>query len=331
MPLDPGIDIILWVQSGPEWFLTAMKWVSIVGVGGLYFFAIAVVYWVVNRGAGLKLALFLTFSGSLNALAKLWLHMPRPYWLDLRIRPLELHSSFGMPSGHAQTAAVTWLGTAWLIKKWWAWVVALLALAAIGVSRVALGVHSPLQVLVGWALGLALLGAFVLFERLLWPRLSHWQTWRLALSIVGLGGLVILVSLLVRWTLNDWHVPVAWQQRMGKALGPDPLPLKDVLRSGGAFIGLALGALWAHRTGLWSLSRDFRSRVVTLVFGLTGVAGILLGGRLLRPQAAFAVGALHLVRSLVMGWWITGGTLWAADRVLRLGRRDVADSSESLH
>lgn len=76
---------------------------------------------------------------------------------------------FGYPSGHSAQAAAAWLGLALVLAARWParrrLVLAFgLAIAGlVGASRVILGVHSPTDVLAGWALGAAV--ALVLAPR----------------------------------------------------------------------------------------------------------------------------------------------------------------------
>lgn len=73
-------------------------------------------------------------------------------------------AGFSFPSGHTVGTTVVWLLSAWMLGHWVisrrairivVWALALLVIAAVGVSRVYLGVHFPSDVLAAWALGAA--------------------------------------------------------------------------------------------------------------------------------------------------------------------------------
>lgn len=100
-------------------------------------------------------------SALLNTVVKAGVQRDRPDYPGTVIDPLG--SSF--PSGHSQSVVVTWVSV--LLVVGWATVLAgqaarvasvlfvVLAVAAVGWSRVALGVHWPSDVLGGWSLGSA--------------------------------------------------------------------------------------------------------------------------------------------------------------------------------
>ena len=102
----------------------------------------------------------------LAALLKRIVDRDRPYVVLPEAEPLlRWDASASFPSGHAATSAAGAVILAYLIGSR-AWAVAVLA-AAVAFSRVYIGVHYPLDVLVGAALGAAVaLVAIVLLRRL---------------------------------------------------------------------------------------------------------------------------------------------------------------------
>jgi hypothetical protein len=141
------------------------------------------------------------FSATLNIwLKQLW-SIPRPGDLALdgllqrseikgRVTPLrEAHLS-AFPSGHSQSAAVTWgylahhqnSGTR---RRPWAWYVAALLAVLTAFSRLYLGVHFPQDVVAGLAIGASYLAVWM------WafPAVRSWlgglrQRWRYVLALL---------------------------------------------------------------------------------------------------------------------------------------------------
>ena len=120
---------------------------------------------------------------------------------------------YAFPSGHAAAATVGWLGLAWALGNEDRRPVALAGglVVAVAVSRVALGVHRPIEVLAGVAVGLGyLLVTFVLLGR---PRRAFVLAGLIgaispiAIGVTGDSLLVAAVALgtAVGWLLIDEH------------------------------------------------------------------------------------------------------------------------------
>jgi undecaprenyl-diphosphatase len=118
--------------------------------GGTYLFMslIVIVLWLKGEK---KLAIYLALGLIVDALLvsdlKIMIHRPRPYEV-LPIMPLELAENLrSLPSGHTATA---FLSATILSRFYSKYMVVLFVIAAsIGFSRVYIGVHYPLDVIVG--------------------------------------------------------------------------------------------------------------------------------------------------------------------------------------
>jgi undecaprenyl-diphosphatase len=120
----------------------------------------AVFLWLTNHrySAGLLLVGILGASVLNIALKDAFLR-PRP----TSVHPLTVVGSTSFPSGHAMVSFVAYAAVALLVSRLESgavlrtitWLLALLLIAAIGVSRVYLGVHYPSDVVAGYLAGLA--------------------------------------------------------------------------------------------------------------------------------------------------------------------------------
>ncbi|MBW2095775.1 MAG: phosphatase PAP2 family protein [Deltaproteobacteria bacterium] len=138
-------------QAG--WRISPVLWQLVTFLGGTLT-ALALLLLAARGHAQLVWSAFLAglFSFAWSHALKVWLDVPRPpavlgpEMLHV-IGPRLKHGSF--PSGHA-TTAFTMAGIVALRVKKWPWRLCLLALAAlVGLSRITVGVHWPLDVLVG--------------------------------------------------------------------------------------------------------------------------------------------------------------------------------------
>jgi len=71
---------------------------------------------------------------------------------------LAVETSLSFPSGHSSNAAAVFLAIGWvLVREGYrariVWPLAILMVAAVGVSRIVLGVHWPTDVIAGWCVG----------------------------------------------------------------------------------------------------------------------------------------------------------------------------------
>ncbi|MDT8282883.1 MAG: phosphatase PAP2 family protein [Gammaproteobacteria bacterium] len=123
-------------------------------------------------------ALFITgimLSGiALSTLLKHWIARPRPQL----VAHLDHVSSPSFPSGHALNNTLFYLTMALLlvpmlrrqISRWALYTSAISLSLMIGISRIALGVHWPSDVLAGWIIATAWLGLWIMLARYYWPK-----------------------------------------------------------------------------------------------------------------------------------------------------------------
>jgi undecaprenyl-diphosphatase len=164
-------DVFTWVvehRAPPfDWLFVAL---SAAGQGALLWILLAPVLAVLARRPPLVTTLVTAATvwtaDLLATLLKAVFDRSRPYDAVPEADPLlrwDVGSSF--PSGHAATSAAGAIVLAYLLGRW-GWWLALLA-AAVAFSRVYVGVHYPLDVLGGAALGAVVgLAAVALVRRL---------------------------------------------------------------------------------------------------------------------------------------------------------------------
>ena len=305
-------DLILWLQARGAVPAAVMKFLSGVGRGVVYYTLGALVWWSGRKRLGFRLLGLLTLSGIANSLLKMALHEPRPYWVWEGVRGLAHHTSYGMPSGHAQSAAVFLGGLALSERgRWWVWAAALPAIFAIGLSRVWLGVHSPAQVAVGWLVGLGIAWSWIRLEDPVASRLGHWPRWKqiAAASVVPLASLVLGLAIKAA-LLASWQVPRAWVHRAGARFPDDPFPLYHLAQASGALLGLSLGALVSRRLAPEPMGPR---TLVRFLVGLVVLGLWALLGKLLNLRQAHA--AVPFTYSLMSGLMVSAGLPWLFDRL----------------
>lgn len=134
-----------------------------------YIVALLVAYLAIDASAARVLGLGLLASFYLNQQLKAAFDTARPYVEHPELLRSEAAYETGpgaaFPSGHAQSAATFWGAVAGLARRRWATAAAVAMIAAIGVTRLYLGVHWPVDVAGGVAIGLAAAAATLWLAR----------------------------------------------------------------------------------------------------------------------------------------------------------------------
>ncbi|TDC88935.1 phosphatase PAP2 family protein [Actinomadura sp. 7K507] len=264
-----------------------------------------------------RATVILLFSAFVNTFLKLLFHDPRPYWTDPTVEGEQPHSSFGMPSGHAQNAPVAWGFWAAHSRRRPLWAATAVIIALIGLSRVFLGVHSIGQVLAGWGIGLALLAAGLFLEPVI---VSWWTRHHLAVQM-ALALAVPLLLLGAAWVafqpIQDWRWPNAWARAIRAAGGDtEPVDLVESARLAGGFSGVLAGFSLLAARGWFDAAGELWRRLARLPVALAGAAVVYLPALLFDGTDLVQA---YIVQA-VLGLWVTAGAPEAFVR-LRLAAR----------
>ncbi len=123
-----------------------------------------VLFWCVDKYVGYY-TLFVGFTGTLtNQFMKLWFRVPRPWVLDENFTILEqareAATGYSFPSGHTQSAVGTFGCIATTTKNKVIRIAAIVIAVLVPVSRMYIGVHTPLDVGVSILVAIALILIF---------------------------------------------------------------------------------------------------------------------------------------------------------------------------
>lgn len=298
--------------------LGLMHVLSFLGGIGFYLSAVAVVHWCASRRFGAAAAILLAVSSTVNVLLKVLLREPRPFWIDPSITGHEPIDSFGMPSGHAQHAVVAWGLLAAHLRRPWAYAAAAAMVGLISTSRVALGVHSPGQILAGWVVGGALLAAHLIAG----PAVARWWRAHRPAARLAVSTAVTAILLAAGWavvgTLRGWRMPRSWDAAITAAGGAaDPAAAESVAMATGLLFGVLAGLAWASGHGGHGSHRahgsnhahrgtdgtDGAPRLLgRIAVGGAGAVVVLAAGTLAAPHPVI----LFVVFALLGAWAMAG-------------------------
>jgi membrane-associated phospholipid phosphatase len=309
--LDSGIKIILFLQNLGGWLMAPMQFFSFLGNEEFFLIVMPIFLWCINMSVGLRLGFLSLIGGNLNAVFKLVFHAPRPYWIDPGVHAYVTETSFGIPSGHAQNSTSVWGGLAKSYKERWLWIVSILAVFFIGLSRLYNGVHFPTDVLAGWVIGALVLWIYIISEKkviswLLSKSLNVQLFWALVFSLF-----FILLASLAKISLGAWTLPQLWVANASAAAPGSPpitpLSLSGIISDAGALFGVAAGAILLPSWGGYIVKGPAGKLALRFFVGLIGVLAIWRGLDLILPGGEDLLGfSLRYLRYAATGFWISG-------------------------
>ena len=184
--LEWGIEIVLWFQQFSPGFDLMFKIFTFSGEEMFYLLFLPVIIWCISMRFGVRLMILFLFNAYFNSFAKLIVDQPRPFNIDNRVKQIVHASGGGLPSGHTQNALVFWTYLARHFKHKWLWILTVVMIIFVPMSRVYLGVHFPTDLLGGYILGIIVLLLFIKLDQ----PVTDWLKKR------GLG-LQLIMSLLI--------------------------------------------------------------------------------------------------------------------------------------
>lgn len=309
LELGLGLDLVQWLQSLRTPAVEAV-FAPFNPLGGTLFYLLLLplLTWCVDASFGRRAALTFLVVVFVNLGLKLWWARPRPFHVSAAIQPSFFVRGPGIPSGHAMMAAAIWGMVAAEARRRWVTAAVLLYVFLMGLSRLVAGVHFPQDVLVGWLLGAAAVGAFAWLE----PGLGRWLLARPLGLQIALGVAAGLTMLLTFRLLVPFGDPVF--RRYG-------------LLVGGTFLGGAVGIALERRFLGFSASGSLAERAGRFLLGGAVLVGLFTGARRLGGVAGAGPVAmlLPLVGYGLVGLWLSLGAPWL---FVRLGwaRREAASA-----
>ncbi|HDR7794165.1 TPA: phosphatase PAP2 family protein [Bacillus luti] len=140
-----NIDILFleWMTRLEGSVLTLFfKLVSSIANETLYLVIISILYWCVSKRKAFHMIVMLCFSGYIGIVVKEFMKIPRPYTYDgVQALYEKSASGYSFPSTHVQLATTFWGSFMTLFKKRIIWIIGIVFIALIAISRLYLRVH----------------------------------------------------------------------------------------------------------------------------------------------------------------------------------------------
>lgn len=265
----------------------AMNAITHLGSDTAVILALCALLWLCGRRIALRVAITFGCCALTNQLIKVLFAVPRPWLRDSRLVPVESAvadaTGYSFPSGHTQTATSLYASIALTFRRHWLSACCAACILGVMCSRLYLGVHTPLDVVVGCALSLGITWAL---DRLLSRAEAHPQYYRNVFACGALAAMGMAAFTLAR-----------------VALGAPLAMTGDILPAAGGMLGFVYGIYLDSRrpealpTPGWGLALSCAG--LAIVCGLRLALGCALTpllGRYWGGFVRYALIALYVAR-----------------------------------
>jgi undecaprenyl-diphosphatase len=246
-----------------DWFFAA---ITHLGEETL-FLAIAIIFfWCVNKREGYFILITGLVGTVVNQIAKLFFRIPRPWVLDPNFEIIESAraeaTGYSFPSGHTQNIAGTYGAIAAFKPERWKTALCTTIIILVGFSRMYLGVHTPLDVVVSLLVALGII-------LLLRPVFATEESFKKYMPYVVIGSVVLSLGFL------------AYVLAISGDTSLDPHNYNSGLKNACTLLGCTAGLVVVHFVDSKYINFDTKAKwyaqLLKLVIGLAGVLAIKSG------------------------------------------------------
>ena len=314
-----SIALTTLMQEAYPGLLGVMSFITALGTAPFFMLLVSAIYWCVDKRLGRQLGYVFLLSAFVNTILKNLIRQPRPYWLDPAIGRYEVEG-FGIPSGHVQNVTVVFLLLAATVRRTWVWLAVFLFILLMGLSRLYLGVHFLQDIAIGFAVGLIILIAFLLWQQFYFARFNKQILGRRLLLMVLIPTILAAVYVGFYLLLGPASQDVPWAAYVPAA---ELSGHEGVVSAFGALLGFGVGIILESSRIHFRVDGPLWKRLLRFALGIAGTVGIWAGLRAVFPSAPLWLGLpLHFLRYLLTLLWVTYFAPWVFV-LLRLASADL--------
>lgn len=314
-----SIALATLLQEAYPRLLGLMTIVSALGSEEFFLVFLPAIYWSIDKRLGRQLGYIFLLSALINNMLKNIFRQPRPFWLEPDIKQGDAEG-YGIPSGHVQNVTAVFLLLAASVRRNWAWLLALLYILLMALSRLYLGVHFLQDIAVGFAVGLLVFGAFLMWQQTFFDRYSKQILGRrlLLMVLIPVVLAVVYIGALLLLGLPNMDAPWASFIPAAELNGHE-----DVVSTVAGLLGFGVGILLESSRIRFRAGGPIWQRIIRYILGIAVAIGIWAGLRAVFPaEPAWLALPLRFLRYLLLLLWVTYIAPWFFVK-LRLASADT--------
>lgn len=255
---------------------------------------ITLIYWNISKKQGFLISISYLFSVFLNDVLKLIFQSPRPFQVleSIQGKRIETATGFSFPSGHTQ--GITGFATALYLsfRKKWVLSVCIIVALAVGVSRLYLGVHWPIDVIGGWVFGLATsYTTYLIFSK-------NYEDKNRLFAFLYIGISIMSLSILIFEVINY----LSFQGN---------LQLKDHYKIVGVAVGAAIGIILEHKFLNFKEKTSTVLKTIRYILGMAIIIALVVLLKKIFPDTNM----FHFLRYFCVGIFITFVYPWIGYKI----------------
>ena len=245
------------------------------------------IYWNVRKRDGFVMVMSLLNSLTIMGVAKAIIRFPRPWMVIDNLDTVRQNTATGysFPSGHTTGAASAYSSIAVLFRKRWLSILCAVMILLVGLSRMYLCVHWPMDVVCGLLIGCGvtfLLGS--LFGKL-------YDNKELSIRLMAILGVLFTIVYVVLAILLD----------AGKV---DALAFEDLSITFATYGGLAIGFAIERKFCDYTIEKGMWGRKILRYFaGMTMVVVIMYGIKIIFNALGCYNMIIRALRYFLIGLW----------------------------
>lgn len=322
-----SLEVTRWLQENYPQLEPFFFYVTQAGRFEFYLVLITLAYWCIHKPFGRTLAYLLSISAVLNAMVKHLVRNQRPFWNDAALALVD-EKSYGIPSGHSQSATIFYGTLAIFIRRAWAWILAIVLISLMAISRVYLGVHDIEDVIAGIVLGLLVLLGYALWNRFLAVRFNNRILGQRLLFAVLVPLVLFIVYVAGLLLLDPPDRPPEFDSLVDAA---ERQSWKDSATGFGVLLGLSIGFVMEMSRVRFMVDGPFSRRVLRYLLGIVITLVLWQGMGLIFPEDPLVLAVpLWFLRYLIVALWVSYYAPWVFVRLNLADARPEPEVSMTL-